>query len=339
MGHTGRDAMILAGDIGGTKTILALFEANDDELKEVHSETYASQSYASFEAILETFLAASPEPTLRAACFGIAGPVLDGKATATNLPWTIESDALIHMLKTPRVILLNDLEAAAYGMLFLPPESFALLNPGAGIPRRGNIAVIAPGTGLGEAILYWDGTRFHTMATEGGHTSFAPSTELEVELLRDFRRQFGRHVSYERVLSGPGLASIYAFLRRHEGVAEPDWLKAELLHQDPSPIIAHHGMAGSEPVCIAALDLFVSIFGAEAGNLALKCMAVGGVYLGGGIAPKILSALQTGRFMERFTDKGRFASLLSTIEVKVTLNPRAPLLGAAHFAVRESCDL
>jgi glucokinase len=326
--------MILAGDIGGTKTVLALFKPSADGLQEVRSATYASQSYVSLEAILETFLAASPALTLQAGCFGVAGPVLDGKAVATNLPWTMASDTLAHVLQTPRVILLNDLEAAAYGMLFLPPAAFAVLNPGLQPRRQGNLAVIAPGTGLGEAILYWDGTRFHTIATEGGHASFAPSTELEVDLLRALRLQYGGHVSYERVLSGPGLANIYAFLRRREGTPEPAWLRDELRHQDPSPIIARHGLAGSEPVCMAALDLFVSICGAEAGNLALKCMAVGGVCIGGGIAPKILPALQNGLFMERFTDKGRFASLLAAIEVKVALNPRAPLLGAAHFAVR-----
>jgi glucokinase len=326
--------MILAGDIGGTKTVLALFDSSPEGLQEVCSETYASQTYPSLQAILETFLASSPALTLQAACFGVAGPVLGGKCVTTNLPWTLEATALARMLRAPRVLLLNDLEAAAYGMLFLPPEAFDVLHPGAQPSRQGNIGVIAAGTGLGEAMLYWDGRRFHPVATEGGHASFAPGTDLEIDLLRDLQARFGGHVSCERVLSGPGLANIYAFLRRREGTPEPNWLKSEFRQADPSPIISRHGLAGSEPVCVAALELFVSIYGAEAGNLALKCMAVGGVCLGGGIAPQLLPALHQGRFMDRFTDKGRLASLLATIEVKVVLNPHAPLIGAAYFAIR-----
>jgi glucokinase len=196
------------------------------------------------------------------------------------------------------------------------------------------VAVIAAGTGLGEAMLYWDGQHHHPLASEGGHADFAPQTDQEIELLKYLRAKCGGHVSYERVLSGPGFSNVYTFLRDRGYYPEPPWLAEKLQGGNPNVIITQLGLAGEDPLCVATLDLFCTLYGAEAGNLALKCVAVGGVFVGGGIAPKILPALQKGGFLRGFTDKGRFSELVKSIEVSVALNPRAPLLGAAHFARR-----
>lgn len=322
--------MILAGDIGGTKTVIALFEEAGNRLHVIREETFPSQSYGSLEAILDQFLGSGPRPPLRMACFGVAGPVIEGKSNATNLPWELDERALAAALRVPRVKLRNDLEVTAYGMLHLDPTHLCVLQPG--LPRTGNIAVIAAGTGLGEAILYWDGARYHAIATEGGHADFAPRSDLEVELLRYLQREYG-HVSYERVLSGPGLFNIYRFLRDSSIAPEPEWLRARIAEGDPSTVISEMGLTGDEPLCTQALDLFVSMYGAEAGNLALKAFAIGGVHIGGGIAPKILPKLQDGTFTRAFADKGRFTDLLRSIEVKVALNPRAALIGAAHYGL------
>lgn len=267
---------------------------------------------------------------LRVACFGVAGPVIQEKSTVTNLPWELDESKLGEALQVPRVKLLNDLEATAYGVLHLEPADFSVLQPG--VKRKGNIAVIAAGTGLGEAILYWDGERHHPLSSEGGHADFAPRTDHEIELLTYLRREFG-HVSYERLLSGPGLFNIYRFLRDSGFAPEPDWLRSRLMQGDPADVISQIGLAREHVLCARALDLFASVYGAEAGNLALKAFAVGGVYVGGGIAPKILPKLQDGTFLHAFCDKGRFAELMQTIEITVSLNPRAPLIGAAHYAL------
>lgn len=322
--------MILAGDVGGTKTVLALFEAADGRLLERHTASYASREHASLETIVGEFLRSQPQARPQAACFGVAGAVIDGRCHTTNLPWKFDEPTLGRLIGIRRVRLLNDLQAAAYGMLFLPPEELQVLNPG--IRRAGSIAVIAAGTGLGEGILAWDGHRHHPIASEGGHTDFAPRSEQEIALLRHLREQHGARISTERVLSGPGLQAIYKFLRDTGGEPEPPWLAEQLRSDDPSAAIANAARAGTHPPCVAALELFVSIYGAEAGNLALKCFAIGGVFLGGGIAPKILPALNNAAFMAAFTDKGRFADLMRSIPVRVALNPRAPILGAARFA-------
>ncbi len=327
--------MILAGDIGGTKTVIGLFEEAGNRLHAIREETFPSQSYGSLEAILDQFLGSGPRPPLRMACFGVAGPVIKGKSKATNLPWELDGRTLAATLGVPQVKLLNDLEAAAYGMLNLAPTDLCVLQPGS--PRKGNIAVIAAGTGLGEAILYWDGNCYHPIATEGGHTDFAPRNDLEIELLRCLQREFGR-VSYERVLSGPGLFNIYRFLRDSDFASEPEWLRKRIAEEDAGAVISEVGLTGDDPLCTKALDLFVSVYGAEAGNLALKTFAIGGVYIGGGIAPKILAGARghvplRGTFTGAFTDKGRFTELLRSIEVKVVLNPRASLLGAAHYGL------
>ncbi|MBV9125456.1 MAG: glucokinase [Planctomycetes bacterium] len=326
--------MILAGDVGGTKTVLGLFDAQGDHLREVRSETYASREHQSLEEILALFLKGEGARQVQAACFGVAGPVIQGQSRTTNLPWHLEEKDLGKVLGDARAKLLNDLEAMAFGMLYLRPEELCVLNPGTRPGRQGNIAVIAAGTGLGEAMLYWDGERHHPLASEGGHADFAPRTDQEIELLRYLRARLGGRVSYERVLSGPGLFNIYSFLRETGKTPEPSWLTEQVKSGDPNAVVTQVGLARKDPVAREALELFGSIYGAEAGNLALKCMALGGVFVGGGIAPRILPVLQGGTFMGSLVDKGRLADLLKSLEVSVDLNPRTPLIGAAHYGLR-----
>jgi glucokinase len=326
--------MILAGDVGGTKTVLALFACSGGNVHAVREEAFSSREHASIEDVLARFLKAGADVHLEAACLGVAGPVMGGKSETTNLPWLLDEKALAVSTGAPRVRLLNDLEATAYGVLFLRGEEVSQLNARVQGERAGNVAVIAPGTGLGEAMLYWDGMHYHPIASEGGHADFAPRTDEEIELLRYLRARFGGHVSYERVLSGPGIYNIYCCLRDTGYAAEPPWLAEKLATGDPTPIIAELGVAGAHPLCVKTLEMLGSLLGAEAGNLALKCLAVGGVFVGGGIGPKVLPVLQNGSFMCAFVDKGRFAELMGSIAVSVVLNPRTPLLGAAHFALR-----
>ncbi len=324
--------MILAGDVGGTKAVLALFEIKDGRCRRASEEVvYASRDAASLEELVERFLHGFPNTPLAAACFGVAGTLVEGKADAVNLPWCITEANLARVAHVSRIKLLNDLEAAAYGMLQLPTDEFAVLNPG--IARRGNAAVIAAGTGLGEALLIWNGKHHLAISSEGGHASFSPRNEEEIELLRHLQKQFGDHVSWERVVSGPGQWNIYHFLRETGSEAEPAWLARNIETGDASAAISEAGISGRDPVCARAVELFASLYGAEASNLALKALTIGGIYIGGGIAPKILPALkQNDRFLRAFTDKGRFSKLLREIPIKVALNPRAPLLGAAAYA-------
>lgn len=322
--------MILAGDVGGTKTALALFE-DRGPFRPLHEATFPSQSAPSLAILARRFLEAAGGPAVAAACFGVAGVVLEGRVRATNLPWEIGERELAETLAIPRVSLLNDLEAAAYGVLVLEPAALCTLQ--AGTPRRepASMALIAAGTGLGEALIPWDGRHHHVVASEGGHVDFGPRNELEAALWAFLRAEFG-HVSYERVLSGPGFYNLYRFLRQHRRTPEPAWLADRLARGDPSAVVSQVGLAGEDPVCAETLTVFCSIYGAEAGNLMLKTMAVGGVYVGGGIAPKILPKLQAGPFLEAFADKGRLAPLLRATPVHVVLEPRAPLLGAADRA-------
>jgi glucokinase len=319
--------MILAGDVGGTKTLLAL--ANDDG-SFVREEIYHCAEFASLEAVVDKFLGAKAPP-LRGACFGVAGPVIAGAAKITNLPWTISEAALSAKLGAP-VRLLNDLQATALGVLAIPATSFAVLQNGNAAPNAA-IAVIAPGTGLGEALLVSDGTRYTALASEGGHADFAPGTEDEVELWRYLHGRYGAHVSYERVLSGNGLGDLYGFCRARSGIAEPEWLTQELASGDRNAAVATIALAGKDAACIYALGMFAEILAGEAGNLALRGLAVGGVVIGGGIPPKILPALQTPAFLERFNNKGRFASWTRALPVRVSLEPKAALYGAAHYVV------
>jgi glucokinase len=311
--------------------VLALFEVRGFELRLLRSETRPSRDFESLEAVVRGFVNGGARAPIAAACFGVAGVVVDGHATATNLPWTVDEKALQAAIPSPQVTLLNDLEAAAWGVLQLPPADLVSLQEGA--RRGGHKALIAAGTGLGEALILSEGTRHHVVASEGGHTDFAPRTDRESSLLEYLRREFG-HVSYERVLSGPGLFNVYRFLRDTRGLVEPSWLRERLESGDPSAAISETALAGGHPLCVEALDIFASIYGAEAGNLALKAMALGGVYVGGGIGPKIRAKLTDGSFIEAFRDKGRFAPLMASIPVQLALDPRAPLLGAALVAAR-----
>jgi len=325
--------MILAGDIGGTNARLAFFEPRGEQLVPVGEDTFASNEYPDLASILRTFVAAQRVP-IKVACFGVAGPIREGRTQATNLPWTVDAQQLARTLHIETVLLLNDLEACAYGIPALPPEDFVVLNPGSA-KASGNAAVIAAGTGLGEAGLYWDGRQQHPFACEGGHSSFAPSNPLQVELLGYLMREFC-HVSWERVISGPGLLNIYHFLRDTGRGEEPDWLSEQMRHQDPSAAISQAALAGTSLLCEQALNLFVSLYGAEAGNVALKMMGTGGVYVGGGIAPKIIKKLTEPLFMEAFMAKGRLKPLLQDIPVRVIMNDKTALLGAARFATMQA---
>lgn len=325
--------MLLAGDVGGTKTILAQYEKTTEGLDRVRERMFPSQEYGSLDEIVAEFLADQSVP-VEAACFGVAGPVFDGRAQITNLEWTIDERSLTAHLGGARVKLLNDLQAMALGLLRLGPEEWLELNPDAE-PATGNRAVLAAGTGLGEAILYWDGLNYLPLATEGGHTDFAPNDDLEDGLLVYLRQKFGGHVSYERLLSGPGIANLYEYLRQSRYAPESDELAAVLTAtDDPAREISHHAFDHGDTLARATLSLFSRIYGAEAGNLALKCLARGGVLIGGGIAPKILPALTDGSFMEGFCSKGRFNGFLRSVPVRIALNPSTALLGAADYAAR-----
>ena len=321
---------MLAGDIGGTKTNLALFSVHGEKLRSESFRSFPSKRYSGLEPVLQEFLAVDKH-SIDSACFGIAGPVVDGKVKTPNLPWMVDSSGLSHSLKLDSVGLLNDLEATAYGIFTLENEEFHTLNEGI-MRHSGNKALIAAGTGLGQAILYDDGCHFRPLASEGGHGDFAPRNDLEIELLRYLIGRF-RHVSYERVLSGPGLFNIYRFFKENRGLEEPKWLTERLsTGDDPNAVITKAALANEAEICVKMLDLFVSLYGAEAGNLALRAKSVRGLYVGGGIAPKILDKLKDGTFMRSFVDKGRYADLLAAIPVQVVLNDQAALRGAAYYA-------
>lgn len=321
--------MILAGDIGGTNTRIAQFEIEAGRLALRVERSYPSREYAGLEAILRRFVELNPA-TMECASFGVAGPVRDGRCETTNLPWVVEARRLASILSLPTVGLINDLEANAYGLSELDSDDLHILSAGAS-PALGNAAIISAGTGLGEAGLFWDGERHHPFATEGGHADFAPRTNLEEEL-HHYLMDRVDHVSWERVVSGPGLVNIYSFLRDTGRGDEPAWLREELGCEDPAAVISTAALEGKSDLCSDALDLFVSLYGAEAGNLALKVMATGGLYIGGGIAPKIMDRLQGAPFMAAFKSKGRMLPLLETVPVKVVLNDRTALLGAARHA-------
>jgi len=296
----------------------------------IREETFPSREHPSLEAVVARMLAGGPARPIEAACFGVPGPVVDGRCVTTNLPWQVEERSLARAIRATRVKLVNDLEAAGYGVLGLDRAAIAPLQAGA--MRPGNRVLVAAGTGLGEALLVWDGNHHVVVASEGGHADFAPRTERQMDLLRFLKRETD-HVSVERVLSGPGLHSIYRFLRSVAREPEPAWLTRELAAEDPSAAVSEAALAGTDPVCAEALDIFVSVYGAEAGNLALKALALGGVYVGGGIAPKIVAKLLDGAFLRAFCDKGRLAPLLARIPVKVVLDPTTALRGAAaHLA-------
>ncbi len=324
--------MLLAGDIGGTKTNLAVFstEAEDGWRKPLAEATFPSGRYPGLEALVEEFQQ-QHHFTIERASFGVAGPVVNGRATITNLPWILEENHLKNVLGIPLVSLLNDLTAIAHGVPYLGAEDLHTLNAGHPV-QKGAIAVVAPGTGLGEAFLTWEGGRYHAHTSEGGHADFAPADALQLELLRYLQLRYP-HVSFERVCSGKGLPNIYAFLKESGHATEPAWLADTLAQaKDPTPVIVENALDKERAcdICTMTMQLFVSILGAEAGNMALKVLATGGVFLGGGIPPRILPFLSEGRFMQSFLRKGRLSDVLIPIPVYVILNPNIALLGAAR---------
>jgi glucokinase len=322
--------VILAGDIGGTNTRLALFRWEDERLKVAEEATFRSRDYGSLDEIAIKFIS-SRKLSIERASFGIAGPIKNGRCEATNLAWIVDSRQLAEKLAIEWVALINDLEANAYGITMLEANDFVVLNQGAP-DAAGNAAIISAGTGLGEAGLFWDGKQHRPFACEGGHTDLAPRNELEMELLRYLLAKF-RRVSYERAVSGPGLVNIYDFLRDTGRGQESPRLAEEMRRQNPAAVISKAAMDGTCPLSVQALDLFVSLYGAEAGNLALKIMSTGGVFVGGGIAPKILPKLTGPLFMEAFTTKGRMSPLLKAMPVRIIVNEKTALLGAARCAL------
>jgi glucokinase len=332
--------MILAGDVGGTKSNLGLFAVADGQLRLLRSAQYRSPDHPGLGAVIAAFLAAGPPVPggIQAACFGIAGPVVDNRVSTPNLAWVVDGAALAREADVPVVALINDLVATAEGIPELAADEVAVLQ--AGVPetpgQEGNRALVAAGTGLGMAFIPRTGERWVPVPSEGGHVDFAPRTEEEIGLLRHLRKSFGR-VSVERVLSGPGLFNIYTYLRDGVKLEESPQVRARLAAgEDPGTVIGESGLAGPGaggcPVCFRALETFVAVYGAVAGNVALLGTATGGVWLGGGIAPKILPRLSDGLFRETFRAKGRFASFLEKVPVRVILNDRAALLGAARRA-------
>lgn len=321
--------MLLAGDIGGTKTRLALYDDAGGTLRLATSARYPSRASATLEAIVTRFLEESGTAKPAAACFGVAGAVVSGRVRATNLPWQVSERALSRALGIPRVHLMNDLEAAAHGVVAIDdPASLLPLQRGEAPPEHKALALIAAGTGLGVALMSWHRKRYQVAPSEGGHADFAPQSEVEDALLMFLRAQYG-HVSYERVLSGPGLVNIYRFLRQYRRAPEPAWLTERIGDGDPAPCISAAALAHEDAVCDESLSLFVSIYGAAAGNVALTALAVGGVFVAGGIAPKILPRLEEGPFLEAFAHKGRFSDSMRRIPVHVVLAPDVALLGAA----------
>jgi glucokinase len=323
--------IVLAGDIGGTSTRLAYFDTSDDELTVLVEGRFASRESGSLEEIVGRF-AKEHGLTPERACFGIAGPVREGSVRTPNLPWSVNAAEVARTLGLPTVELINDLAANAYGIDLLEPEDFAILNYGVSDPT-GPIAVISAGTGLGESFAYWDGTAHRPLPSEGGHADFAPRNELETELLLFLLAEHGR-VSTERVVSGPGLRNIYRFLRDYRHMPENRDVAEAMRQGDPSAVVTRVALTGECPLCNQTLDLFVSVYGAEAGNVALRLLPTGGVYLGGGIAPKIIERLKGPGFMLAFTAKGRLSPLLETIPVRVILNDRTALLGAGRRAAQ-----
>ncbi|OGP92503.1 MAG: glucokinase [Deltaproteobacteria bacterium RBG_16_47_11] len=320
--------MILAGDVGGTNTRLGVFEVNRGRLRLLFEKTFLSKNYKGLENILKDFLRG--KKGIAAACFGVAGPVTQEVVIATNLPWWIDIQSLRKVLPFKKMEVINDLVANAYGISVLNRRDFETLNVGK--VKKGNQALISAGTGLGEAILFWDGKQHVPSPSEGGHIEFGPRNHLELGLFHYLSDRFD-HVSYERVLSGDGLFHVYQFLKDSKKFGhEPPWLSEKMKEEDPAEVISEMARLQKNKLCSEALDLFTSIYGAAAGNLALQVMAIGGVYIGGGIAPKITWKLKDGTFVKAFKDKGRLSHIVAHIPVKVIMNQKTALLGAASRA-------
>ncbi len=325
----------LAGDIGGTKTNLAVFDNRSGKLEPVTEATFVSKNYPGLEAVASEFLEAAEgvDPkSIQSAAFGIAGPVMGDICRTPNLPWVVDAKELSRSLQVNKVKLLNDLEANGWGIPLLSDDQLVTLNEGKDYPE-GHGALISAGTGLGEAFLFNDGKGWIPVASEGGHCTFAARNALEFELYLYLQKEFG-HVSFERVVSGMGIHNLYRFLRDTGRGEEPDWLAQEIKGGDATAAISRAAQAGRSELCEKAMRLFVSLYGAEAGNLALKCKALGGLYIGGGIAPRIIDRMKDGTFMKAFLDKGRLTNLVKDVTVKVILNPKTALYGAGRCAAQ-----
>ncbi len=324
--------LILAGDAGGTKTNLAVYACKGTSRQKVREQRFKSSDYPGLAELLQDFLKPTQE-RISAAAIAIAGAIVDGHVQTPNLPWEVEQQRLQRAVGLTNLQLINDLEATAYGIPWQPEDQFAILNIGK--QRAGNAVLLAAGTGLGQSLLFFKDGELYPSPSEGGHSDFGPTSEIQLDLWRFLQNEFG-HVSYERLLSGPGLYNIYRYLKTSQDFSEPSWFTERLAKEDPAALIAQTALENKLPICVEALDLFVSIYGAEAGNLALKGLAIGGVFIGGGIAPKILPKLQEGGFMRSFTAKGRYRDLLAAMPVKVILNPKTALDGAARYGLMHS---
>jgi glucokinase len=325
--------IVLGADVGGTKTRLGLFRADAHGVQATRTVTIPTDPLRAFEELLKEFLGADPPPD--AACFAVAGPVIGQRVAMTNHHWVLEAASLSRLLSGAPVRIVNDLEAAAVAMPHLAPPERVTLAPGDGDGARGNVAVVAPGTGLGCASLCWDGTRHHPMASEGGHADFAPRSDDEIALLRHLRPRYG-HVSWERILSGAGLAALYEFVRDTGTIPESAAVRARFADEDRAAVVSDAACRDRDPLSEAALDLFARVLGAKAGNVALEVFALGGVFIGGGIAPKIVRKLGDGTLVRAFLDKGRQRPLLERIPLHVSLVSDLPLIGAARLALSET---
>ena len=323
--------MILAGEIGGTRTRLAAFQTEGNRLECVVEKIYQSQEHDGLAGILSQFIKQEGIP-VHSACFGVAGPVRNGRSRISNLPWTIDSEELATQLKLSSVGLLNDLEAYAYGIDALESKDFFTLSDGSE-DAEGNRAVISAKTGLGMAGMYWDGFRHHPFACEGGHADFAPKDDLQTQLLGYLQKKHGR-ISCERVLSGPGIKNIYEFLRDTGKAEEQQWLREQLsTAKDQPALISQVAVEGKAEICSKTLSLFVSVFGAEAGNCALHYMTTGGIFIGGVIAAKTITRMKDSGFMQAFLDKGRMEALLKDVPVRIVLNDDCGIIGAARYTL------
>lgn len=323
--------MILAGDTGGTKTRLALYEQENGKLRRRMTETFISREYAGLEEILRVFLG-KHHVNVSTACFGVSGPVVNGMAKLTNLDWQLNEKEIAHAVGIGAVRLVNDLVATTAAIPHFSAEDLFTLHEGSPDPSNKISAVLAPGTGLGEAFLFRGNGHNRVFASEGGHADFAPTNDFEIDLLRYLKKKYER-VSYERVLCGPGLFNIYIFLKDSAYAPEPPELAARFAGNDPIAIISEAGLAGEFDICIKALDVFASIMGAQAGNLVLTMLATGGVYLGGGIPPKIVTKLNDGRTVGAYLKKGRLSDVVKRTPLYVIRDDHAALLGAASMAM------
>jgi glucokinase len=336
--------MILAGDVGGTKIHLALYNFEAGQLRSIRDQKFPAHEFSSLDDVVDHFLSgdgdtpAAQRADITAACFGVPGPVRNGRLKLTNLPWILDCRELSKTLSVQHIFLINDLEANGYGIPELTPENIFTLHAGDD-PAIGNRGLIAAGTGLGQALLIWDGKQHRPIASEGGHCDFAARSAREVALLEYLHDKFNGRVSWERVVSGLGIKNVYEFLRDVEKIDEPQWLRDRMKAEDPNSVIGQCAEDGSSSLCFETMKTFVSAYGAETGNVALKVLATGGMYLGGGIAPKILKTLKNGFFTQAFLDKGRLSPLLQSIPVRVILDDTCALLGAAAYAEARAAEL